>query len=306
MKHIRKILVPTDFSETADSATTHAVYFAELYRAEITLFHARTIFHDDPAHLDDDLKRVRSRLVQQAREIGHPDVAPMVEVARGISASDAILNSLSEHDFDLVVMGTHGRSGLAHFMLGSVAEEVIRKAPCPVVAVRPPAAGKRAKGPYRRILVGFDFSEHSKAAVRHAGELAGKLGAEVRVFYAFEQKVHPAYYPVLDEMARQLLPDIEKDALQILRHVFAEAGFDNWALEVGPSQNAARDIAKYAKTSNVDLIVLGTHGFSGLDHFLLGSTTERVLRMAPCPVMTVRLTDQESRGSQEESPATGG
>ena len=142
MHDIRKILVPTDFSGTADLATRQAIAFAELFEAEITLFHARTIFRDDPVNLDADLEQVQADLKERAQQLVHSrggDLRISIEVARDVSASAAILSFLREKHFDLVVMGTHGRSGLAHFMLGSVAEVVVREAPCPVISIWPGA-----------------------------------------------------------------------------------------------------------------------------------------------------------------------
>ena len=301
MLDIRKILVPTDFSGTADLATRHAVSFAELFDAEITLFHGRTIFRDDPVNLDADLEQVQADLKERSQQLVHSRGSHLrikIEMARDVSASAAILNVLTENDFDLVVMGTHGRSGLAHFMLGSVAEVVVREAPCPVISIRPAAAREEVSPDYRNILVGFDFSNHSRAAVRHAAQLALRIGAKVEVLYVFEQQIHPAYYPIWDEMAVKILPEIEEDARATLTTIFKTVGLGDWDLKVSHARwRAPREIAAYAEEKQVDLIILGTHGFSGLDHFLLGSTSERVVRMAPCPVMTTKLGDQESGAS---------
>ena len=307
MVEMHRILVPTDFSETADLATRHAVLFAELFDAEITLFHARTIFRDNPADLEADLQQVQSDMKERSRELiqsGASHLRIQTEVVRDVSASAAILTFLAGNKFDLVAMGSHGRSGLAHFMLGSVVEEVIRGAPCPVLSIRPGGAREKVDPAYRNILVGFDFSDHSRAAVEYAARIAHRMGAKIEVLYVFEQQIHPAYYPVWDDMAAKILPEIQEDARQTLTRIFEKVGFGNWELRVSHARwRAAREIAAYAEERKADLIILGTHGFSGLDHFLLGSTSERVVRMAPCPVITTRLGAQKSGVSPEAGAA---
>ncbi len=304
MMEIKRILFPTDLSETAELAKAHVAELARALGAEIVVLHVRTIFSDDPRLLARQLKSNGRTLIQIKRDAGDlpidlgSDLTVRFVILRDISPADAILQYLETEGADLVVMGTHGRSGLKHFMLGSVAEEVVREAPCPVITVGPNAEFTPG---YARILVGFDFSEHSRSAAREAARLALRLEARLQVLFVLQQEVHPAYEEAFSFTASRALPAIEKEVRKAVAETFRNAGIDLPDFQVTVSLGAgktARDIAEFAHTSECGLIVLGTHGFSGLNRLLLGSTSEQVMRLAGCPVFTVRPA-RESRADQE-------
>ena len=307
MKNIRSILVPTDFSKSAGNAIEHAIALAARFGARLTLLHAQTLFHNDSqrdlVQLKEEEAELRSSLRRVESLIGRK-IESDTRIVRDIGAAAAILTYLSESETDLVVMGTHGRSGLAHVVLGSVAEQVSREANCPVLTIR---AGQETDGLYDNIVVGFDFSEHSREALREAALLYETFGSRVHILHVFEQPIHPAYYPVWEPTMANLRREVEEDAEKTVGEACREVGLENWDLHIKTAMtSASRQIADFAETSNADLIVLGTHGLSGLDRLLLGSTSERVMRIAPCPVLTVRLpeipeTVDEERSTREEA-----
>jgi nucleotide-binding universal stress UspA family protein len=211
------------------------------------------------------------------------------EIVRNISPAPAILEIAGERDIDMIVMGTHGRSALSRFFLGSVAEKVVRHAPCPVLTVAHHRTGYRDQSQYRKILVAFDFSQTSKSAVRRGLEFAEAYGATMEVLYVVEQAVLPPLDEIWKVSVQREVDDVVASARGVLADVLGKEGLEqlNLQVQVGDADGKAEaEIVEYARSNSCDLIIMGTHGYSGLNHALLGSTTERVIRTASCPVLT--------------------
>ncbi len=304
MTAITRILVPTDFSTTSDEALAYARRLAELFDASLHLVHAfedpftaaafaaelytpLPIFMRDQGVLDAEA-RLDERLPAEDRR----RYRGTAEVITG-SAARAIVGYAGTVGADLLVMGTHGRGGMAHLLLGSVAEQVVRTCPCPVLTIRTAAAG-----PVQRILVPTDFSETADAALADAYLLADRLGASVRLLHVLDDPflaeglAAEAYIAEAPTMRTALLEDAKgRLAHRAAQHRRAGAGAGRNGVPVSTEVlfgNGARTIAEYAAQRNTDLIVMGTHGRSGLAHLLIGSVAERLIRTAPCPVLTVR------------------
>ena len=297
MTGIARLLVPTDFSSASDDALAFAKRLAEPLGASLDVIHAfedpfttaafaAEVYTPLPPSLREDLLREADRRLaerlpveQRVRFNGTSAIVP------GPPAR-AIVDYAAQHGTDLIVLGTHGRTGAQHLLLGSVAERVIRTAPCPVLTVR--QAPERA---IRTILVPTDFSESSDAALEYAVRLAERLGASVQLLHVLDDPFladglaveayiseAPAVRTALLEDARSRLANqpipAHASALIVEREVLFGHG--------------ASTIAEYAGARAADLIVMGTHGRSGLVHLLMGSIAERLVRTAPCPVLTVR------------------
>lgn len=293
---IEKILFPTDFSEAAHRALPHALNLAEKYGAELAVMHARTLYADDPSRPEygyleqgrfpDYLKHA---LGKECRTAG-PNSKVRTVIMRDLNPPTAILDFIREHSIDLIVMGTHGRSALGHFFLGSVAEEVVRHSPSPVLTVAQKREAYSSNPNYKKILVAYDFSEHSRHAAREARALALQFGASIDVLYVLAQEIPPAYVGTWRKLILRDLPNITNEARESLRRLLGEDGLQDVEFHVEVGENKAHtEISKYALANKVDLIVMGSHGRSGLDRMLLGSTTERVIRIAPCPVLTFKM-----------------
>jgi len=300
MARIRKILVPIDFSEPSRKALPHTRELANRFDSEIVILHVRTPYADDPNRpelrfLDEGKYQAWTeeqvdRLSKEIEE--HHRVS--TRIIRDISPASGILEYLDadSNEIDFVVMGTHGRSALGHFFLGSVAEKVVRHSPCPVLTVASNRKDYRDSPRYKKILVGFDFSDHSKHAVANARELVKKYDAHLIVLYVIEQEIAPAYYEIWRTEVNRELPEIKERARQALEQTLGEVGLDDIEFDVevgGGDGRAHQEIVKFIKDHDVDLVVLGTHGLSGIERVLLGSTTEKVVRIAPCPVLTFHL-----------------
>lgn len=201
------------------------------------------------------------------------------------SPAEAIVEYAEAHDVDLVVAGTHGRRGLQRLLIGSVAEEVLRTAPCPVLTVR--TNGQRhAAWNVENILAPVDFSEGSEMAVRHARELALTYGAQITLLHAVEEVMYPSAYGM--EMADVPGPEVIDRVEQSLATMAKERiGYEHVVVDsvVGYAPSVILD---YQEEHDVDLTVISTHGRSGLERLLLGSVTERVVRRSSSPVFVVK------------------
>ncbi len=298
MLNVNKILYPTDFSQAAAHAMPFAVWLAEQFDAELHLLHALVLHADDPgniAHRFPNVEELYESLHKTAEEqLGvtaaeHASSGLVVQQAqrRGISAPGLILDYVEENDIDLVVMGTHGRRGLRRLLLGSVAEEVVRLAPCPVVSVRE-RAGKEAGALVDNLVVPIDFSEHSRLALEYAAALARPHEAKLQLLHVIEETVYPDFYlPVLasGDVIAEKLQEQAKARLSKLAAEVADGIVCSVHVKTG---RAAHTIADFARAEDAELIVIASHGLTGLSHMLLGSVTESVVRLADCPVFTAK------------------
>ncbi len=299
MMKLKSILFPTDFSRCANQALTHAVYLAEKYRAALHLLHVVTLFEDQPDVFSDELAETEALIkkLEEKAEIelnnvanthGSGDMEIIIKQKRAISAAPAILEYGSSKGIDMIVMGTQGRRGIGHLLLGSAAEEVVRLADCPVFTIRESEEIKPIKL-FERILVPVDFSDHSKKALTYAKEISDSYGANLQLLHVIEDTIHPAFSLSGKSSIFDLVPGIEEDCRRRMEKMVLEAGIikENAEIIVKGGQ-AAHDIIKFAKDNSSDLVVIATHGLTGIEHLLLGSVTEKVVRMAPCPVFTVQ------------------
>lgn len=283
-----RILVATDFSPASDAAFAHARALAGTFGARLHLLHVlpnvflRAVVHnpraDEPAAVDQLLARLNAEDRERLRPV------PVVE--HSDDPADEIVSYARTREIDLIVMGTHGRHGIAHALVGSVAERVVRAAPCPVLTVREPCAAA-----FTRILVPTDFSTPSDAALDCARAIAARCGGRFHLLHILEDR--PEAPPPVSELVEPESRERRAARLQEATGRLAERLTSDdvtrlHATAGAIADGAARTIIDYAADHGFDLIVMGTHGRSGLSHLLLGSVAERVVRGATCPVITVR------------------
>ncbi len=288
----RNILVPTDFSGAARKALRLASLLAPS-ECSVHLMHVITPVETDPyspLNLRPEL-RERQRLPEEVTQELLEQLSREVSAATVLAwrrASDvvhAILDYADTIAAELIVMGTHGRRGLKRFLLGSVAEAVVRRAAIPVLTVRESIVVPEA---IRHILVPTDFSEASRCALREAARWAAYFHARLTLLHVLT----PALIPI---------PVAEATAVYDLKsewHQQLEATLGLWLERERPSGVEATvriaegpvdlTILKQLLQDPAELIVMATHGRSGVTRWLLGSVAERVLRQAPCPVLTLR------------------
>lgn len=291
---IERILYPTDFSEPAAHALPHAVELARRFEAQLTVLHIRTLFQDDPSQPEYQFLNtgeykefLQEELKQVARSID--DIRLDARLEMNASAAAGIVDSAGEEDIDLIVMGTRGRSGLAHFFLGSVAEKVVRHARCPVLTVDDEHEFEGEAPGYSNILVAFDFSEHSRAALHHVETIRSRYDGRITVVFVIEQQLAPSFYTGWVQTVQHDIEEVTDQARRALSEEVGEREADQIDLrvEVGTGDGrVAYEISRVASEIDADLVVAGSYGLSGVERFLLGSTTERLLRRSPCPVLT--------------------
>lgn len=296
------ILVPTDFSEEARKALEYGRALGESFRGEVHLLHAHEgdFSYGVPAMMGPGTKAavgnaieesLRKRLEELGRKFSLAQDSKQRHVRIG-RAYNAICEVAEKIGADLIVIGTHGYGGWRRFFLGSTAERVVQHAPCPVLVVRErerdslePSGGSLQ---IRKILAPVDFSECSRKGLRYAIDFAANCGASVTLLHTIQvqplipsedmaELTHMPAPGVIERAARMEMRKLEKAV------AFGEVKHDT-QIRAG---RAALEICRFAEQSEADLIVTSTHGATGLEHVLIGSTAERVVRHAPCPVLIV-------------------
>ncbi|MDB4974834.1 MAG: putative Universal stress protein [Myxococcaceae bacterium] len=303
---IRRILVATDFSDSCAAAQVRAEELARLTHAELLLVHVRDEFpflaNDGSGFVPSEFVGQHAVAQAQVQRLAAEAVAGGL-VARGVMVLGApaqrILAVAEQEQVDLVVVGTNGRRGVQHFMLGSVAEQVARTSPVPVMVVahdreRPAECRKtflspNHQGPAQTILVATDFEAASLAAVPYAFELAEAISARVYLLHVYA----PVVLPSADGWGDVPFDSLHHRALVRVREL---------AKPYHRSEHLGKCIATMGEPSQViletavelaaDMIVVGTHSRSGVKHLFLGSVAEHVIREATCPVVVARGMEQ--------------
>jgi nucleotide-binding universal stress UspA family protein len=184
---------------------------------------------------------------------------------------------------DLIVLGTHGRRGLKRLLMGSVTSQVVLNAKCDVMIVK--KACTKCSGSYHSILVPFDGSVSSEKALLKACSLAKIDGAEVTVLYVIPRYEEMMDFFKTDAVKKSLFLEGEK-IVAAAKKLASDAGANIKAIvQEGHSSDKVIEIANAMKH---DLIVMGTHGWRGVNKALMGSTAERVIALASCPVLIAK------------------
>ncbi|MGA3211388.1 MAG: universal stress protein [Terriglobales bacterium] len=296
MLEIKLILCPIDFSEFSIRAYRHALSLAEHYRAGLVALHIvelwRYPFADYAASAGDYGEFCRSlgeggneQLREFVKKHSHGAIQPELVVHQG-TAPDCILSLAQSRKVDMIVMGTHGRRGYDRLVLGSVTNRVMRKAPCPVLAICKPTpeagAAEVEKGHAHhltRILYCTDFSENSGEALKYAISAAREYGAELTLMHVLDEapgsaKTQEAIGAAAEKLDRLISPE-ERKTLKI-----------KTAVRVGKPY---AQIIQLAGEAHMDIVTMGVRGRGALDLAVFGSTTCRVMQLGPCPVLAVHV-----------------
>jgi nucleotide-binding universal stress UspA family protein len=291
---LKRILLPTDFSAGSAQAFPYAVWFARQFGASITLVYVvPTTLPAELSHIGIVLeekrlaKEAETTLAKvRAREL--PSEVAVDNIVLNGGPYYEICKAAGALGIDLIVMSTHGHTGLKHALLGSTAERVVRHAPCSVLTVREPLMPIRFPGDvpcrFKRILVPTDFSAASTEAVRYAALFARLCSAGITLLHVVEPPNYPAWgYAHLSLRDEKL----KKKARGKLQTLGSELPSDLATKEVVLTGDAALKIVETAEEQKSDLIVISTHGHTALRRLLLGSVVGEVVRLAPCPVLTI-------------------
>ena len=305
--HLNRILHPTDFSPGAGVAFDRAVEIARRYGAELHLISVSEHFGADPirgaleSRVDDDAFTnqnniaVERNLSEQAASV--PDLRIVTRRISGTDVAAEILRYADASDPDIIVLGTHGRRGFRRMIAGSVGMEVARRALRPTLLC-PGDVRTKPEDLRTRILVPVDFSEHSLLSLAYARRLVGAAGGTVDVLHVLEQPSFPSFYKASIELHIGSTDELIEPARRELEAVSRSVDdLDiNTRVEVRYG-HVADEILRYAEEIDATLLVVSTHGNTGLTRFFLGSVSDRLIRAAALPVLRVRtLVHPEPRG----------
>jgi nucleotide-binding universal stress UspA family protein len=295
MTKITHVLCPIDFSEFSRHAVDHAAAIARWYRARLTvlyIFAARPEVELPPVAIsDEDRAQALGDIRHFVRQVP-PDIPLEARVEEAFSVHEGILRQAESIGADLLVVGSHGRSGFERLLLGSVTERLVHKAQCPILVVPRRAPDKDPDAPvqFRRILCPVDFSESSNRALAYAINLADETAAHLTVVNVIEipPELHESSLPEGIDVDR-VRAAAEAECLRRLRQLIPDEAKRRGTVETVVREGAAyREILKLAVAGQTDLIVMGVHGRGAIDLLVFGSNTARVIRAADCPVLIVR------------------
>lgn len=276
---LTSVLHATDFSPSSEVALGYAALLARAFDARLDLLHAHRM--ELPAYFtpEQNLELERQMALAEDSIMGllraqvQAHVPPEVHTELLVAdefPTEAILAAAEERGSGLVVLGSHGRTGISRALLGSVSENVLRETRVPLLITRPPTGAVTSPPAITHILCSIDYTPHSLRAVELAAALADKLGARMTVLHSLESAG--------DEAA-------ERERLCSWVPGSVESTCE---LQVSIARgNPAEQIVSAAANQGADLIVVGGRRRSFLKASVLGSTTERVVRHAHCPVLTV-------------------
>ncbi|MBN1153397.1 universal stress protein [candidate division KSB1 bacterium] len=293
---LSKILCPIDFSSCSVNALRHALSFASDLKSEIHVFHAILMHEQDSSTEDENVPDFRDKydLLEKMADkklsdlLKHEHGRHKIKYVsrRGFSAAEEILRYLNDESFDLVIMGTHSGSLMREFLLGSVAEKIIRLAPIPVMTVREKSVEPDA---YKRILVPIDYSDYSRDALKYSIQLSGIFKSTIVMLHVIQEEIHPSFYKQFGGSFLDTDLKFKEHAVSEMKkmreHFNHESVPTEFAVSVGES---AREIISFTDDNDIDLIVIATHGLTGLKHYILGSTTERVIHTSTVPTLVMR------------------
>ena len=287
------ILVPTDGSEGAETASRHAARLAAAFGSRLRILSVvdERAFSDELVAAGTAVEDRRATAEQRAAEATaaietlaeSASIPCLTAVEEGVP-DETIVSYADDHDVDLIAMGTHGRTGLSHTLLGSVAERVVRTSDVPVLTTR----SAPGDGAYDRILIPTDGSEAASAAIEHGLAIAERFDATVHALSVVDLDALAGAAETgagLPAVIETLEEDCER-AVDAVAERCSDRGLD--AVTAIVEGSPSRAIDEYVEREGIDLIAMGTHGRTGIERYLIGSVTERIVRTSDVPVLTVR------------------
>ena len=275
-----RILVPMDGSQLAETALPYAEELAGRLGSEITLLcvagsEQAQDYHRHQVYADKSIDQTKYEAEKYLEQAIHRAVNVKSAIVVGQPAEE-IVQYADDEDIDLIVMATHGRSGITRWALGSVADKVARAAKQPVALIRAKGAyvEVKQKGILSRILVPLDGSIESETVLPSILEFASKLETEITLF----QVVPEAYHAVADAEGylKTMLDSLHKKDVETKAEV--------------RTGDAAEEIIKFAEESETDLVAMATHGRSGITRWTLGSIADKVLHAGTTPLLLTRTS----------------
>jgi nucleotide-binding universal stress UspA family protein len=299
---IRNILCPTDFSEFSARAMRRAVALGRWFQCPVTALHVIPYLSPSvmaPSPFGPGMSPIPTDLLMERREDVEAELHRILTTYAqvGVKVRSQIATGqpwrevetvARELPADLVVMGTHGRSGWDRFLMGSTTEKLIRRLGCPVLTIGPTDVAPPTTL-FRRILCALELTAPSQATVDLAFAFAEENLAQVTLLHVIDGD-RPEWFPAKPHLATR--DDFRRSAREGAIEELYRLGKDAPAFcktdEVVTTGTAWREIVRVADEIQADLIVVGAQGPGGIGESFLGSTAAQTLRHAPCPVMLAR------------------
>lgn len=325
-----KIMCAVDFSDSTRDILAYGVALCKEFNAKLYLVHivddVTTSFVDSGIVIDDEMlqrqhtSKAQELLKNLAEEV---KIDHEVVISKGNSAN-GIQQLALKKEIDIVITASHGKSGFERLLIGSVTEKLIKILPCPLLVVRTNGHDFISQDTYevklKKILVGCDFSADSKLAFDYGLSLAQEFEADLYLAHVVKPTEHvdlkPAdYINVLPgdylvwgtsdyhEIQKKVTEE-NRDKINILRsrlekqlQLMVPEECQIWCTPHATLLfgEPYRELIKYAREYEIDMIVLGVRGHTLLEQLMVGSTTDRVIREAPCPVLAVRPIEEQNQ-----------
>jgi nucleotide-binding universal stress UspA family protein len=302
MIELRNVLCPVDFSDVSRRALDHAIAIAGWFGSHLTVVH---VYHVPltAVALGSGMAPVptegvvlspidRAELLHELSAFMPVDRVAKIPleltVAEGDPATEILAHARSA---DMLVMGTHGRSGLEHLVLGSTTEKLVGHAVCPLLTIPRDVADATpaAPAPFHRIVAAIDFSEASLRALRFAVSLAEEADAHLTLLHVADIPKELAQWAETSAEGRHYVEQWKEHAYSRLRALVPDEAraycHVEERVEAGP---AAREILRAARDSGAGLVVIGAHGHGVVNRMFVGSTAQHIVQQATCPVLTIR------------------
>jgi nucleotide-binding universal stress UspA family protein len=293
----KNILCATDFSDFSNRTVNYGIALAKEFDSKLFVCHVIDLssvaiygeFQLDPVGLQDRIMNDANEQLQELIGKQQIDWEPLISVGH---AADEISRIVEEKGIDLVISATRGRSGLKRIILGSVTERLMRTLSCPLLVVHSPdkefVAPDDQEVHIKNILIGCDFSPDSGAAFDYGLSLAQEFQSELHLAHVIETSIYQELHKTESPVEEEIQKEVQTRLIQKLQEMVPEEA-RNWCkprtslLDGHPYE----ELASYAEKHDMDMIVLGTRGHGLVKSLLIGSTTDRVVRRAPCPVLSV-------------------
>jgi nucleotide-binding universal stress UspA family protein len=301
MARIQSILCPVDFFPASLQAAAYAIELARKCNARLDFLHVvlPVLYNDEdyPLNVSEIIGSMERESAREMKKLETKAGGAGVKVTTAIRSGDVqneLLSAIRNSKTDVLVMGTHGRRGVEKWYLGSVTERMMRRSPIPVLAVHAWKRPGNAVKTLRRILVTTDLSEGTADALNYALLLARASQARVILMHVLEEMRALTSEEYRGALAKRLRGDLEK--------LIPADARDSCEVRID-SGTAYYTILKTLRKENIDLVVMNTHGKGMLDRAILGSTSERVVRGAKCPVMLIPPPAKAKSSRRSHKPA---
>jgi nucleotide-binding universal stress UspA family protein len=293
----KNILCATDFSDFSNHAIPYGIALAREFKARLFLCHvidlsSAAIYGEAVLALEEQQKRMTKHAQEEMTRLMSResiDWEPLITVG---NAAHEVARVAAERNIDITITASHGRAGLKRLILGSVTERLMRTLPCPLLVVRSPERGFVAPADQaitlRRILVGCDFSQNSSLAFQYGLSLAQEFQSDLHLVHVIPPPRYD-YQRKGGEPKQEQQKELGSEIKNRLTEMIPQEA-QTWCkpMTVLLAGQPHEEITKYAAVNDIDLIVLGVRGYGLVESLFVGSTTDRVMRRASCPVLSVQ------------------